>query len=1058
MSEEADNPQHQRQLKIPYKIVAVAGCFSVLDIIATVWLIVHASHTGFLIDTRISNLFYVGIVAVFIISIFCWLSVVFRVKKFNQTIANTDHERKHAEKALQLSERKFRELIQNANDLVYTSDLEGNFTSLNRVGEEITGYTQEEALSLNVSDVIVPEHLEYARRMTIRKIEGERATRYEVDIIAKDRSRITLELSSRIIFDDGVPTGIQGIARDITVRRKNEESLRKSEAKYRSLVDSLPAVVYVLEAEPPYKPIYVSPNLTAATGYTWEQWISNPDFWNGILHPLDAERVKEQTTAALEKIGEKEIEYRILKADGSELWIDDRGRFVKDLDGKRLYWQGVILNITERRRNEERLLKSEERYRVLSEGIAHHVWTALPGGRLDYINERVVNYFGVPEKKLLAEGWESMVHPEDLPAAMERWEQSIKTGEYFEAKSRLRKADGEYLWHMTRAIPGFDSDGQITKWFGTNTDIEAQIRADRALRESEHKLRSLLKSMSEGLMKVSNDYVIEFVNERFCEMTGYEEDELLGRITFDLLFDDETVEFIKRRNERRLQGVYEHYELSLKKKSGEKLWVLVGGAPTHDGEGNIIGSMGVFTDITKRKLAEDRLVHDAFHDSLTGLANRALFTDHLRLRIERAKREQETHFAVLFIDFDRFKVINDSLGHAQGDKLLVAVGQRLSSTMRTSDLIARLGGDEFTILLNELEDASHAVSIAERIQELLQKPFALETGEVFMSASIGIALGLEGRVTAEDMLRNADIAMYRAKSKGKARHQLFDQAMHEEALSQLKVETDLRQALSRNEFLLHFQPIFNLHTKTIVGFESLVRWRHSTRGLIPPEEFIPIVEENGLILPLGRWIIYESCRQMYEWQKLNPAARNLAINVNLSCKQFLQLDLAEQVMALLVATKLDPASLKLEITESHVMENGEAAVKMMDRLRAIGVEISLDDFGTGYSSLSYLHRLPVTNLKIDRSFVNQITGSGESSKLVNTIITLAHTLKMNVTAEGIENAEQLIQLKEFNCENGQGYYFSKPLEADAISELIKNLPATASSELSAAQENLDLIG
>lgn len=1010
----------------------------------------------FLDSSNYKPFYYSGLM-ILVITFGAWFIGVYRFRKFNKNLLKTDAEREKAEEALKTSELKVRELFENANDLIYTLDLKGNFKSLNKAGEKLSGYTREEAYTKNIAEVIAPEYLDLTYKMISDKLKGDAVTRYEIEIITKSGERVMVDLSTRLIYENGKPVGVQGIARDVTIRRRDEDALRKSEAKYRSLINSLPAIVYVVEPEPPYKPIYVSPNIESL-GYSQETWSGIPDFWNNIIHPDDREQVYKQNEEALSVKFEKELEYRIIAGDGSVKWIYDRGCYVNDENSNKIYWQGVMLDITDTKNAEEIIKESEENYKFLSESIVHQVWTATPDGNLDYVNERTSSYFGCSAEKVINEGWKEFVHPEDLANCLETWKHCLETGDYYEYKMRLRDASGEYRWHTARATAGRGADGKIFKWFGTNTDVDEQIRADAALRKSESKYRTLLENMGEGLLQVDNDSIIEYVNDRFCEMTGYSPEELLGKRTEDIVFDNANIRLLQEREERRVKGISESYELALMKKSGELLWVLVGGAPIYGEDGAIVGSMGVFTDIAERKRTEEKLMHDAFHDALTGLANRALFTDHLRLRIERAKRESNAMFAILFLDFDRFKVINDSLGHSEGDKLLVAVAKRLQSTLRSSDLIARLGGDEFTILLNELDEPSHASHIASRIQELLKAPFELQGGDIYMSASIGIALGTDENVTAEDMLRNADIAMYRAKSKGKAQHQVFDQAMHEEALTQLQIDTDLRQALGQNEFSLHYQPIYNLQSRTIVGFEALVRWKHPKRGMIPPDKFIPIVEENGLIIPLGRWIVYESCRQMREWQDMNPAAKNLTMSVNLSCKQFTQNDLAEQVMAMLVATRLDPQHLKLEITESHVMENGDAAVKMMKRLRSLGIELSLDDFGTGYSSLSYLHRLPVTNLKIDRSFVNQMVVGDENSKLVSTIITLAHNLNINVTAEGIETDDQLEHLKELNCEKGQGYFFSKPLEAQAATALIESLSVIPNSEITVTDSNLDLIG
>jgi len=564
---------------------------------------------------------------------------------------------------------------------------------------------------------------------------------------------------------------------------------------------------------------------------------------------------------------------------------------------------------------------------------------------------------------------------------------------------------------------------------------EDTLRASEAnLRVSESKLRALVTSMNEGLTQVDNNEIIGFVNDRLCEMTGYTREEVVGKSTFDVFFDDEGRRLITRENEQRRKGISGQYEAKLKKKSGEMLSVLISGAPVMNADGIVTGTLGMFMDISERKRAEEQLLHDAFHDGLTGLANRALFMDHLRMTIERCKSRNSNYYAVLFLDYDRFKVVNDSLGHAEGDELLKQIARRLELWTRTGDLIARLGGDEFVILLTEMLESDDAIRVAERIQEDLKKPFDLNGKELFISASIGIALSVDGFRTAEDMLRDADIAMYSAKSKGRARHQVFTEQMREQATTRLQMETELRQALERDEFELYYQPILNLETQAIRGFEALVRWEHPERGFMPPEEFIPTAEESGLILPLGRWILRESCRQLRAWQETLPEAESLVVSVNLSSKQFLQNDLPDQVLEALDATGLPPRCLKLEITESYLIENSEKAVKVMNRLREIGVELSLDDFGTGYSSLSYLHRLPVNSLKIDRSFVSQMAVSEEHSEIVRTIVRLAQNLKMDVIAEGIETAEQLDQLNELNCGFGQGYLFAKPMGA-AMAEI-----------------------
>jgi diguanylate cyclase (GGDEF)-like protein/PAS domain S-box-containing protein len=441
-------------------------------------------------------------------------------------------------------------------------------------------------------------------------------------------------------------------------------------------------------------------------------------------------------------------------------------------------------------------------------------------------------------------------------------------------------------------------------------------------------------------------------------------------------------------------------------------------------------------DITERRRVEEQLLHDAFHDSLTRLPNRALFIDHLKLAINHCRRRKGYLFAVLFIDLDRFKVINDGLGHMVGDEFLIATARRLESCLRDGDTIARLGGDEFTILLDGIKDYSDAQRVAERVQEVLAQPFALAGRELFITASVGIKYSGDGDEQPEDLLRDADTAMYCAKSLGKAQYQVFDTQMHTHALTLLQVESDLRRAVEREEFHVNYQPIVSLQSGRISGFEALVRWHHPERGLIMPSEFIPVAEETGFILQIDRCVLRQACLQMRRWQETLPGTREMKISVNLSCKHFMQPTIFEQVMGILQETGLAPRCLKLEITESVMMERGDYAMSVLEQLSRAGIELSLDDFGTGYSSLSYIHRFPVSTLKIDQSFIKRIGGE-QNGEIVRAVVALARNLGMVVVAEGIETVMQLDQLRALNCEQGQGYYFSRPVDVASATALIQ---------------------
>jgi diguanylate cyclase (GGDEF)-like protein len=430
----------------------------------------------------------------------------------------------------------------------------------------------------------------------------------------------------------------------------------------------------------------------------------------------------------------------------------------------------------------------------------------------------------------------------------------------------------------------------------------------------------------------------------------------------------------------------------------------------------------------------DQLARQAFRDSLTSMPNRALFMDRLSHALTRTERRGE-QLAVLFLDLDRFKVVNDSLGHSVGDQLLVGVSQRLAACLRPEDTIARLGGDEFAILLEDVKDDRGPTSVADRLTAELQQPFKVEGREVIITVSIGIAMSTAKRMTPEDILRDADLAMYHAKGKGKARYEVFDKSMNAPAQERMDLELDLRNAVTRGEFTLHYQPVVDLPTGRITEVEALVRWKHPQRGLLFPADFVGLSEETGLIVPLGRWVLHEACRQTRQWQ-LASAGTPLAISVNISARQLQQPGLVEEIDAVLRDTRLDPSTLRLEITETVVMHDAPATLAKLEALKALGVQLAIDDFGTGYSSLGYLKRFPVDTLKIDRSFVKGIGGNVEDSAIVRAVITVAKSLNLSVTAEGIETAEQLEHLRTLGCDHGQGYFFAKPLTSDRVPALL----------------------
>lgn len=490
-----------------------------------------------------------------------------------------------------------------------------------------------------------------------------------------------------------------------------------------------------------------------------------------------------------------------------------------------------------------------------------------------------------------------------------------------------------------------------------------------------------------------------------------------------------------------LKGDTKHFKVEhrLTEEYGQNRWVLVRGMAVRDKNEKAIRIAGSMTDISEQKRTEEKLAHDAVHDDLTGLPNRKKLMERIDILLTDSDANLAEQFGVLFVDIDRFKLINDSMGHMAGDELLLQITNKLRKLIRPKDMVARIGGDEFVVLLENVNDKDEVVQVAQRLLNELLSPINIDGEQIYASVSIGIAISSPDYVASDNVIRDADLAMYRAKLNGKSRFEIFDPNMHSGAVSQLHIERDLRRGCEEEEFVLHYQPIVLLDSESIIGFEALVRWNHPTRGFVRPDEFIPVAEETGVIVQMGQWILFEACRQMKAWQNEFPASEKLMVSVNLSTRQLEKVDLADDIAGVLKETGLDPKCLRLEITESVIMSNADQAVITVNQLRNMGVRVSIDDFGTGYSSLSYLHRFPVDTLKVDRSFINRIGNDGGNAEIVQTIITLAYSLNMDVVAEGVETSEQLEFLREANCSYGQGYYYSKPLDRIEAGKLVEEL-------------------
>jgi diguanylate cyclase (GGDEF)-like protein/PAS domain S-box-containing protein len=557
-------------------------------------------------------------------------------------------------------------------------------------------------------------------------------------------------------------------------------------------------------------------------------------------------------------------------------------------------------------------------------------------------------------------------------------------------------------------------------------------RAQQALRDSEARYRLIVETAEEGIFIIDPDGDTVFANAMMAGMLGYSVDEMRGRPIFD--FMDEEMSSLARHGLLRRQGIREQQDIRFRRKDGGDLWTIVAANPISESDGRCLGTLAMVTDITERKRAEDHLIYLAHHDSLTGLPNRTLFNDRLQQSlIDAARRERVV--AVLFMDLDRFKTINDTLGHEVGDVLLRAVSARLKDCIRTGDTVARLGGDEFIVLLPDVSHVDDIGRVAQKILDVFDQPFSIDGREFFVTTSIGITLYPFDGKDVDGLVKNADVAMYRAKEQGRNSYQFYTAEMTAKAHENLALENALRGALDRHELVLHYQPVVDLASGEVSGMEALLRWQHPEQGLIMPQRFIPLAEESGLIVPIGEWALRTACLQAAAWQQQGYPPLRLA--VNLSARQFYQRNLAEVIARVLRNSALDPAWLELELTESLLMQNAELTHATLRTLNAMGVRLSIDDFGTGYSSLGYLKRFPLDTLKIGRSFVRDVPADPDDAAIVSAIIVMAHTLEMRVIAEDVETETQREFLRSQACDAFQGYVFGPPLPPE---EFIRYLP------------------
>jgi diguanylate cyclase (GGDEF)-like protein/PAS domain S-box-containing protein len=865
-------------------------------------------------------------------------------------------------------------------------------------------------------------------------------------------------------------------------QQRLQAQLYTVEAKYCALVEQAPTVTYISPINSPSIKLDISAQIENLLGYSVAEWKADPQLWLKLVHPDDRDRVLVES-ATLKFTDEENIpsdqpivsEYRAIARNGKVLWFRDRAIAVWDEASQSFMRQGAMFEITETKVTANALLESELRYYTLEKILPVGIFRADASGKCLYVNERFSDMAGLTLRETLGEGWAIALHPKDRDEVLKEWYQAVRQKLPFQLEYRFFQGD-RTTWVFSQAVPEIAKSGEVLGYIGTLTDITDRKQAEEGLQRAEEKYRSIFENASEGIFQTTPDGRYLSANPALGKIYGYKSAaELMIKIQNvdrQLYVDpNRRIEFLSEIDKH---GSVSEFESQVYGAEGTTIWVSENARAVRDAGGILLYYEGTVEDVTDRKITEQKLVHDALHDALTGLPNRVLFMERLSEAIELSKHRRDFWFAVLFIDLDRFKIVNDSLGHLVGDRLLIAIAGRLKICLRQGDTVARLGGDEFAILLHNIKHRDDATYVADRVQTELSEPFYLNEYQVFSSASIGIVCSglapqqleksrnindIETGLSTfsansacpnvqlqvlydrpEELLRDADAAMYHAKASGKARHEVFDLSMHTRAVALLQLENDLRHALERQEFKLYYQPIICLTNGTISGFEALLRWYHPMRGVVCPADFMSVAEETKLIIPIGWWMMRSACRQMQQWHQQFPDNPHLTVSVNLSNEQFKQLDLIDRIREILQQTQLDPRSLKLEITESVIMENAESSVAVLGELKSLEVQLYIDDFGTGYSSLSRLHTFPTDALKIDRDFVNRMTEDEGNEAIVQTILVLAGHLGMNVIAEGIETIEQLNLLRALQCEYGQGYFFSKPVDSKTATMLVASKP------------------
>jgi diguanylate cyclase (GGDEF)-like protein/PAS domain S-box-containing protein len=949
-------------------------------------------------------------------------------------------EQRRKEEALRDSERRYRQMFENNRAVQLLIDpVNGAIVDANMAAADFYGYSVDELRALRIWDI---------------NVWGEERVREEMaNAKSQERSYFVFRhmRSNGEIRDVEVHSGpinvgerqlLYSIIHDVTERKRAEQALLQSEEKYRNIFNY--ASVGIYQSTRDGRLITSNTTLARMLGYDSVEEFLSIDMSRDIYYD------PQQRAAVIEQFEPRGYasDYELLwkKKDGSPIWVQLNAHAVKSTSGT-LYFEGFVYDITERKRAEQSVASANaQRKAVLDAATRVSIIATDPDGTITVFNSGAERMLGFTAEEMIGQRSLLELHlPRELAqhaaGLSDEFHRPIGGFDVLALRAAIHgleerewtygKKNGDTITMLVSVTALRSDDGAITGFLHVGNDVTERKRAEELLR----KQSAAMTASMDGIAILDERFQFTYLNDALAKLFGFPGPTSMVGVPLHELYDSDEVQrfateilpVVAHRGRWRGEAVGRRRDGSIFPQE-ISLTAIEGG-----------GMVCVVRDITERTYAEEQIKHLAYHDALTGLPNRLLFKDRLTVALSHAQRDK-TRLAVLFLDLDRFKVINDSLGHNIGDQLLQSVANRIQNGLRDSDTVARLGGDEFTLLLPHLARSEDAAPIAQKLLESLRAPFLLEGREFLITTSIGISLYPEDGTDAETLIKNADTAMYQAKEQGRDNYQLFNAFVNAKALQRIALEHGLRRALANHELAIHYQPIYDFRAVRITGMEALLRWKHPEMGSIPPSMFIPIAEATGVMQPIGAWAIHAACAQAKEWH--DAGFRHLSLAVNLSVTQLQQPDLVQRVHEILEQTGLPPRLLELEITESSAMQSPETSIRTLYELKKLGVRISLDDFGTGHSSLSYLKRFPIDTLKIDQSFVRDITSDPDTAAIVTAIIAMAHSLRLKVIAEGVEFSEQARFLKRYACDQMQGFLIKPPVPAEQFLELLSQ-PAPA---------------